>query len=234
MRSAPSRPSRSFSCCAAGSAPSRPTSSRSARVFVANTWLNARFTWRRSRPRWLPAIATLVGALALTTTALLVIRAIGGGVVAEISALCATWAARQHGPVPDPLPHFRSDSVMVDVLDPAMSFDPLDAAADPSIASAPRRRGSARRHPPLVARAPGRPALGPTGTPRPLAGTAVLYLWGLNVSGWGNPTTPPRSRRGRRAGRRSSTGRRMRRTSSPSTRHRPASGPPFSPLACSV
>ncbi len=59
---------------------------------AANTWLNARFTYRAARPRWRRATGIYVSALALTSGALLVVGALGGGVVAEVAALCLTWA----------------------------------------------------------------------------------------------------------------------------------------------
>jgi len=61
-------------------------------TFAANTWLNARFTCRADRPRWKRAIAIYVGAIALTSGALLIVSAAGGGVGAEVVALCLTWA----------------------------------------------------------------------------------------------------------------------------------------------
>ena len=61
-------------------------------TFVANTWANARFTARRSRARWPSALALYVGTLALTTCALLVVAALGGGIGADIAVLVATWS----------------------------------------------------------------------------------------------------------------------------------------------
>ena len=61
-------------------------------TFAANTWLNARFTYRAHRPRWKRAIAIYCGAIALTSSALLIVSAAGGGVAAEVGALCLTWA----------------------------------------------------------------------------------------------------------------------------------------------
>lgn len=61
-------------------------------LFAANTWLNARFTWRRPAPRWLPAIGVLAATLLFTTTALVGVHAAGGGIVAEIVTLSLTWA----------------------------------------------------------------------------------------------------------------------------------------------
>jgi glycosyltransferase involved in cell wall biosynthesis len=62
-------------------------------TFLANTWLHARVTARRHRPRWLAAIAVYLGSLALTTAALLVVHATGGGLIAELLALFVTWSA---------------------------------------------------------------------------------------------------------------------------------------------
>ena len=61
-------------------------------TFVANTWANARFTARRSGARWPSALALYVGTLALTTCALLVVAALGGGIGADIAVLVATWS----------------------------------------------------------------------------------------------------------------------------------------------
>ena len=59
---------------------------------AANTWLNARFTDRAVRPRWRRATGISLSALALTSGALLVVGSIGGGPIAEVAALCVTWA----------------------------------------------------------------------------------------------------------------------------------------------
>jgi putative flippase GtrA len=61
-------------------------------TFVGNTWANARYTGHRTRPRWLAAIAVLVGALALTSVSLLAVEAIGAGRGWEIAVLLCTWA----------------------------------------------------------------------------------------------------------------------------------------------
>ena len=61
-------------------------------TFVANTWANARFTARRrTSPTGLGALAVYVGALALTSVALLLVGAAGGGFGAELAVLIATW-----------------------------------------------------------------------------------------------------------------------------------------------
>lgn len=62
-------------------------------TFVANTWLHARVTARRHRPRWLAATAVYLGSLVLTTVALLAVHAAGGGTAAELVALAVTWSA---------------------------------------------------------------------------------------------------------------------------------------------
>jgi glycosyltransferase involved in cell wall biosynthesis len=60
-------------------------------TFVGNTWANARFTARRSAPNWLGAVALYAGSLCLTSVALLLVDAGGGGVAAQIAVLAATW-----------------------------------------------------------------------------------------------------------------------------------------------
>ena len=61
-------------------------------TFAANTWLHARLTARRSRPRWRAALAVYLGSLALTSVALLAVHALGWGVGAEVAALLVTWS----------------------------------------------------------------------------------------------------------------------------------------------
>jgi len=60
-------------------------------TFVANTWANARFTAHRAEPNWLGAMALYAGALALTSVALLLVGAAGGGLAAELAVLLSTW-----------------------------------------------------------------------------------------------------------------------------------------------
>jgi glycosyltransferase involved in cell wall biosynthesis/putative flippase GtrA len=62
-------------------------------TFVANTWANARLTMRVARPRWGWAFVLFAGSLALTSAALLLVDALGGGLTAEVLALLATWIA---------------------------------------------------------------------------------------------------------------------------------------------
>ncbi len=62
-------------------------------TFLANTWLHARITAGLRRPRWMRASAVYVGSLALTSAALLGVRALGGGVAGELVALAVTWTA---------------------------------------------------------------------------------------------------------------------------------------------
>ena len=92
------------------------------------------------------------------------------------------------------------------------SFVPRDR--EPPSPQCPHGRNDVLREPPL-----GRPALVAL-----LAGTAVLYLWGLGASGWANSFSPPRCRPAPRAGRRSSSDPRTPRTSSRSTSRRPRCG----------
>ena len=62
-------------------------------TFLANTWANARVTQRIARPRWALSVALYLGSLALTSAALLVVSAIGGGLLVELAALALTWTA---------------------------------------------------------------------------------------------------------------------------------------------
>jgi len=66
-------------------------------TFVANTWANARLTVRAHRPRWARSFAIYVGSLALTSTALVLVDALGGGLAAELVALAITWSAATVG-----------------------------------------------------------------------------------------------------------------------------------------
>ncbi len=60
-------------------------------TFVANTWANARFTAHRAEPNWLGALTVYAGALALTSVALLLVGAAGGGLGVELAVLLSTW-----------------------------------------------------------------------------------------------------------------------------------------------
>jgi hypothetical protein len=62
-------------------------------TFIANTWLQARVTAGQRRPHWRRAGAIYLGSLALTSAALLGVRAFGGGLTAELIALAITWTA---------------------------------------------------------------------------------------------------------------------------------------------
>ena len=66
-------------------------------TFVANTWANARLTVRAHRPRWARSFAIYVASVALTSAALVIVDALGGGLVAELLALALTWSAATVG-----------------------------------------------------------------------------------------------------------------------------------------
>jgi glycosyltransferase involved in cell wall biosynthesis/putative flippase GtrA len=66
-------------------------------TFLANTWANARITMRVDRPRWRQAFLLYLGSLALTSAALLLVDALGGGVWAEVAALLVTWTLAATG-----------------------------------------------------------------------------------------------------------------------------------------
>jgi putative flippase GtrA len=66
-------------------------------TFVANTWANARITMRVDRPRWSQAFLLYLGSLVLTSAVLLVVDALGGGVVAQVAALLVTWTIAAFG-----------------------------------------------------------------------------------------------------------------------------------------
>ena len=60
-------------------------------AFLANTWLNARFSYRAERPRWGPVTVIFIATLATSTAVLLAVDAAGGGVPAEVAALAVVW-----------------------------------------------------------------------------------------------------------------------------------------------
>ncbi|MFA5884115.1 MAG: glycosyltransferase [Acidimicrobiia bacterium] len=60
-------------------------------TFLANTWANARVTLRIARPRWAQSSVLYLGSLLLTSAALVVVDAAGGGLAAELLALAITW-----------------------------------------------------------------------------------------------------------------------------------------------
>jgi putative flippase GtrA len=66
-------------------------------TFVANTWANARLTLRVHRPRWARSFAIYLGSLALTSAALVLVDALGGGLAAQLLALAVTWSAATIG-----------------------------------------------------------------------------------------------------------------------------------------
>jgi putative flippase GtrA len=66
-------------------------------TFVGNTWANARFTTQSHRPRWRSAFAIYLGSLAMTSVALVVVDAFGGGLGAQVGALAVTWTAATLG-----------------------------------------------------------------------------------------------------------------------------------------
>jgi putative flippase GtrA len=61
-------------------------------TFVANSWANARYTQRRSRPRWIRAGAAYLLSIAATTTALVCVDARTTSRVAEVAVLLASWS----------------------------------------------------------------------------------------------------------------------------------------------
>jgi glycosyltransferase involved in cell wall biosynthesis len=60
-------------------------------TFLANTWANARLTMRVDRPRWGHAFLLYLASLVLTSAALLMVDALGGGLWAQVAALLVTW-----------------------------------------------------------------------------------------------------------------------------------------------
>ncbi|MCU1428445.1 MAG: glycosyltransferase [Actinomycetia bacterium] len=62
-------------------------------TFVGNTWANARFTTRARQPDWTGAFAIYAGAITTTSLALAAVDALGGGEVAQVTALATTWSA---------------------------------------------------------------------------------------------------------------------------------------------
>jgi putative flippase GtrA len=61
-------------------------------TFVANTWAHARYTARHTRPRWSQALAVYAASLTLTSVALGIVVAVGGGLAAQLATLVATWS----------------------------------------------------------------------------------------------------------------------------------------------
>jgi glycosyltransferase involved in cell wall biosynthesis len=60
-------------------------------TFVANTWLNARFSYQSSRPGWGAVSLIFVLTLAASTAVLALVDAADGGPVVEVLALLAVW-----------------------------------------------------------------------------------------------------------------------------------------------
>jgi putative flippase GtrA len=61
-------------------------------TFLANTWAHARFTARTSRPNWRGAFSVYLGSIVVTSFALVVVDAAGGGLAAELFAIGVTYA----------------------------------------------------------------------------------------------------------------------------------------------
>jgi uncharacterized membrane protein YqjE len=61
-------------------------------TFLANTWAHARFTAHTRRPNWRVAFAVYAASLVLTSAALVVVEARGGGLAAELAAILVTYA----------------------------------------------------------------------------------------------------------------------------------------------
>ncbi len=62
-------------------------------TFGANAWAHARYTLDRRHVRWGPAVAILSAGLALSTTSLIGVAALGGGPLAEVTVVLAAWMA---------------------------------------------------------------------------------------------------------------------------------------------
>jgi putative flippase GtrA len=62
-------------------------------TFLANAWAHARFTIGARRPHWRIAIALYAGSLVLTSGALVLVDAAGGGFGAQLAVLAVTWTA---------------------------------------------------------------------------------------------------------------------------------------------
>jgi putative flippase GtrA len=61
-------------------------------TFVGNAWANARYTQRRTRPRWRRAGAVYLLSITATTAALACVHAITASMAAELAVLLASWS----------------------------------------------------------------------------------------------------------------------------------------------
>ena len=61
-------------------------------TFVANAWANARYTERRSRPRWARPFALYAGSIATTSAALALVGAVTTSLAVQVAVLVATWS----------------------------------------------------------------------------------------------------------------------------------------------
>jgi glycosyltransferase involved in cell wall biosynthesis len=62
-------------------------------TFVANAWANARYTERRSRPRWARSLGLYAGSIAATSAALALVDAATPNLAVRVAVLVATWSA---------------------------------------------------------------------------------------------------------------------------------------------
>ena len=61
-------------------------------TFVANAWANARYTERRSRPRWARSCAFYAGSIVSTSAALALVDTLTASLTARVMVLVATWS----------------------------------------------------------------------------------------------------------------------------------------------
>jgi glycosyltransferase involved in cell wall biosynthesis len=61
-------------------------------TFVANAWANARYTERRSRPRWARSFAFYAGSIVSTSAALALVDTWTASLTAQVMVLVATWS----------------------------------------------------------------------------------------------------------------------------------------------
>jgi glycosyltransferase involved in cell wall biosynthesis len=62
-------------------------------TFAANAWANARYTERRSRPRWARSLALFAASIATTSAALGLVDAATPNLAVRVAVLVATWSA---------------------------------------------------------------------------------------------------------------------------------------------